>query len=105
MILTHTVPGVYDPDSGLVSGSTTTNQTGTGAVIEWDARQIDGTLIKIGDKRLLLSALNTAGAQLTAPVLGDTVTDAAGVVYTLVAPLGIENPAGTPVVYDCNMRA
>jgi len=102
--LTHTVPGTYDPATGQVANTTTT-QTGTGAVIEWDARQVDGTLIKIGDKRLLLSPLNTAGAALTAPALGDTLTDAAGVVYTQVAPLKEVNPAGTACLYDCNLRA
>ena len=102
--ITHIVPGVYDPATGLVTNTTTT-QAGTGAVIEWDARQVDGTLIKVGDRRLLLSPLNTAGAALTAPVLGDTMTDAAGVIYTLVAPLKIVSPAGTPVLYDCNLRA
>uniref|UniRef100_A0A6M3LF83 Putative structural protein n=1 Tax=viral metagenome TaxID=1070528 RepID=A0A6M3LF83_9ZZZZ len=101
--ITHVVPGTYDPETGLVTNTTTT-QTGTGAVMDWDARQVDGTLIKIGDKRLLLSPLNTAGAVLTAPVLGDTVTDAADVVYTLVAPLKTISPAGTAVLYDCNMR-
>ena len=102
--LTHVVPGTYDPATGGVTNTTTT-QTGTGAIVEWDARQVDGTLIKIGDKKLLLSPLNTAGTVLTAPVLGDTVTDAAGTVYTLVAPLNTLSPAGTAVLYDCNMRA
>ena len=72
---------------------------------EWDSRQIDGSLIKIGDRHLLLSPLNTAGAALTAPVLGDTITDAAGVIYTLTAPLKILAPAGVAVLYDVNLRA
>jgi len=101
--LTHVVPGVYDPATGLMTNTATT-QKGTGVVIDWDARQVDGSLIQIGDKKLLLSPLNTAGAVLTAPVLGDTVTDAASVVYTLVAPLSTLSPAGTAVIYDCNMR-
>lgn len=102
VILTHTVSGDYVPGEGITS--TTSEQAGTGAITEWDARQVDGTLILIGDKRLLLSPLNTAGAALTAPVLGDTVTDAAGVVYTLVAPLKTVSPAGTVVLYDVNLR-
>ena len=102
--ITHVVPGTYDPATGGVTNTETT-QKGTGAVVDWNANQIDGTLIQAGDKQLLLSPLNTAGAALTAPVLGDTVTDAASVVYTLVAPLKTVSPAGTPVLYDCNMRA
>ena len=100
--LTHVEPGEYVPGEGITN--TTTTQAGTGAVVDWDARQIDGTLILIGDKRLLLSPLNTVGLVLTAPVLGDTVTDAVGVVYTLVAPLKTVSPAGTAVLYDCNLR-
>ncbi len=101
--ITHVVPGVYDPATGLVVNTETT-QTGTGAVLEWNANQVDGTLIKSGDKQLLLSPLNSSGGQLTAPVLGDTVTDASGVVHTLVAPLKPLSPAGTIVLFDCNMR-
>jgi len=103
--ISHTTEGTYDPATGGITGATTSTQTGTGAVMDWDARQVDGTLIKIGDKKLLLSPLNTSGAALTAPVLGDTVTDAAGTVYTLVAPLNTLSPAGTAVLYTCNMRA
>lgn len=103
VLITHTVPGVYDPATGGVTNTETT-QNGTGAVMEWDARQVDGTLIKIGDKQLLLSPLNTAGTAITAPVLGDTVTDAAGTTYTLVDPLKTVSPAGTVVLFICNMR-
>jgi hypothetical protein len=95
--------GTYNPATGGVA-NTTTMQEGYGAVIDWDARQIDGTLILATDKRLLLSALNAAGATLTAPALGDTVT-IGGVVYTLVAPLKTVSPGGTSVLYDCNLRA
>ncbi len=102
--ITHVVPGTYNPATGAVTNTATT-QKGTGAVMDWDARQIDGTLVRVGDRRLLLSPLNTAGGVLTAPVLGDTITDAAGGVYTLVAPLKTISPAGTAVLYDCNMRA
>lgn len=101
--LTHVEPGTYVPGEGITN--TTTTQAGTGAVVDWDAGQINGTLILIGDKRLLLSPLNTTGTVLTAPVLGDTVTDAVGVVYTLVAPLKTVSPAVTVVLYDCNLRA
>jgi len=103
VVLKHTVVGEYVPGSGVET--TVSTQYGTGAVVEWDSNQIDGTLILTGDKRLLLSALNTSGAALTAPVLRDTVTDAAGKVYTLTAPLETLSPAGTPVLYTCNMRA
>ena len=100
--LTHTVPGTYDPATGGITNTTTT-QTAYGAIFDYGTKQIDGTLIKAGDKQLLLSAFKTDGAALTAPVLGDTVS-IGGVVYTLVEPLKEVNPAGTVVMYEVNMR-
>ena len=103
--LIHINEGTYVPGTGWVPADPAeTIQAGIGAVVDWDSNHIDGTLILIGDKRLLLSSLNTAGLALTAPVLGDTVTDAAGIVYTLVAPLKTVSPAGTVVLFDVNLR-
>lgn len=101
--LTHVTPGTYNPATGGVTNTTST-QAVYGAIIEWETRHIDGNLIKATDKRLLISPFKTDGTALTAPVLGDTVTDAAGVVYTLVNPLKTTAPAGTTVLFDCNLR-
>ncbi len=101
--ITRQSAGSYNPATGAATVTTTT-QTGVGVIFDYGLKQIDGTLIKVGDRRLLLSPLNTSGAALTAPALGDTVTDAAGVVYTLVEPLKTVSPAGTAVLYDCNLR-
>ena len=98
----HSVVGEYVPGEGTTN--TITTQAGTGAVVEWAARQVDGTLIKTGDKRLMLSALNTEGDVLVPPVLGDTVTDAVGKVYTITAPLETLSPAGTAVLFTANLR-
>lgn len=102
--LTHVTPGTYNPATGGVTNTTST-QAAFGAIIEWEARHIDGNLIKATDKQLLLSPFKTDGTALTAPVLGDTVTDAAGVTYTLVYPLKTVSPAGTIVLFDVNLRA
>ena len=102
LTLTHVVAGTYVPGAGITN--TTTTQYGYGAIVNWDSRQIDGSLILATDKKLLLSPLNTAGTALTAPVLEDKVTDAAGKVYTIVAPLNTMNPAGTAVLYEVNLR-
>jgi len=102
--ITHIVPGTYDPATGGVT-NTETEQTGTGAIVGWSNNMVDGTTIKNTDKQLLLSPLNTAGAVLDAPVLGDKVTDAAGTTYTMVAPLNRVSPAGTVVLYKINLRA
>jgi len=102
--ITHSSVGTYNPSTGSAA-ITTSTQYGYGAVSEWSARQIDGTLIKAGDRRLLLSPLNSSGVALNAPVIGDTITDSLGAVFTLVDPLKIMAPAGTVVLFDCNMRS
>jgi hypothetical protein len=99
--LTRQAAGAYDPATGTAAVTTTT-QTAYGAMFEYGDKNIDGTLIKEGDKQLLLSALNSTGTALVAPALNDTVTINT-VVYTVVRikPL---SPAGTTVLFDCNIR-
>jgi hypothetical protein len=99
--LSRQTAGAYDPATGTAAVTTTT-QTAYGAMFEYGDKNIDGTLIKEGDKQLLLSALNSAGTALVAPALNDTVTINT-VVYTVVRikPL---SPAGTTVLFDCNIR-
>lgn len=102
LTLTRNTAGAYNPATGE-STVTTTTQTGTGAVFDYGTKNIDGTLIQAGDKKLLLSAFNSAGAALTAPVINDTVT-IGGVVYTIVEPLKTVAPGGIVCLYDCNIR-
>ena len=103
LTLTRITAGTYDPATGGMTGATTSTQSAYGAIFDYGAKQIDGTLIKAGDKQLLLSPFKTDGTALTAPVLGDTVT-VGSIVYTLVEPLKEINPAGTTVMYEVNLR-
>ena len=99
--LSRQTAGAYDPATGTAAVTTTT-QTAYGAMFEYGDKNIDGVLIQEGDKQLLLSAINSAGTALVAPALNDTVTINT-VVYTVVRikPL---SPAGTTVLFDCNIR-
>ena len=99
--ITRQVSGTYDPATGAAIVTTTT-QTGTGAIFDYSDRNIDGELILSGDKQLLLSVV-TAGGYLTAPLVNDTVTDAGGVVRTITRVKAL-SPAGTTVLFDCNLR-
>ena len=103
LTLTKITAGTYNPATGGFTGAGTSTQTAYGTILDYETKQIDGTLIKAGDKQLLLSAVKTDGTALTDPVLGDTVS-IGGVVYTLVEPLKEVNPAGTVVMFDCNVR-
>jgi hypothetical protein len=99
--LSRQTAGAYNVATGTAAVTVTT-QTAYGAMFEYGDKNIDGVLIQEGDKQLLLSALNSAGTALVAPALNDTVTINT-VVYTVVRikPL---SPAGTTVLFDCNIR-
>jgi hypothetical protein len=102
IMLTRQSSGTYAPSTGLATVNTST-QTGYGAVFEYVDHNIDGTLVKAGDKQLLLSALNSTGTALTTPpIVNDTAT-IGGAVYTItsVKPL---SPAGTTCIFECNLR-
>lgn len=103
--LTRQVPGAYNTATATAS-ITSTTQTGKGVILPFGEglRKMAGTNIAIGDKQCLLSALKSDGTALTAPQVGDTITDANSVVYeiTEVAPLA---PAGLAIFYDLTVRA
>jgi hypothetical protein len=106
--LTYQGSSSYNTSTGGATISTSTASV-YGAVFEYGNKNfeygnknIDGTLIKVGDKQLLLSALNTAGTAITAPVVNDTVT-INSVAYTITQVKTL-SPAGTVVLYDCNIR-
>ena len=83
---------VYDTSTGAATVTTTT-QSGIGAIFDYGNKAIDQSLIKVGDKQLLLSVKG-----ITKPSIGDTVN---GYSITMVKEI---NPAGTPVMYECNLR-
>lgn len=70
---------------------------GTGALFGYKQRDIDGTLIKHGDQRLILDPQIEV-----APKTGDTVTVGAKV-YNVV-DVGIVAPAGVAVLYKLQLR-
>ena len=106
--LTKITAGTYNPATGGFTGAGTSTQTAYGAIFDYGIQQsgiynVPGTLIQIGDKQLLLSAFKTSGADLTAPVAGDTVTDSASKVWTITQVKAMA-PGGTTVMYEVNLR-
>lgn len=95
--------GAYDTATGAVAVSGTA-KTGVGAVLPLSRGLtfMGGSGIKGGDKQLLLSALDSDGAAMTAPLPGYTAT-IGGTVHTIVEVSPI-NPGGTAVLYDCVIR-
>ena len=95
--LTNKVTGAYDPVAQTFS-ETITNQTGTAAIFDRGNKEINGTTILMGDKKMLLSAVG-----ITKPKINDTVM-VGGINYTIKEPLAEINPAGTVVLYKLNLR-
>lgn len=101
-VLRREVPGEYDPGAGGPGPGTTMDYEGTGVKINYEQRDIDGTLIKQGDQQLLLSPLQRNGAAMPLPVSGDQVLIAAAV-YTvgIVADL---QPTDISLLYTLQLR-
>lgn len=88
-------PGPFVPGQPVMP--TVLDYPGTGALFGYKQRDIDGTLIKHGDQRLLL-----APQIEVVPKSGDTVTVGAKV-YNVV-DVGIVAPAGVAVLYKLQLR-
>lgn len=106
--LTYVGTSSYDPATGQATNTAPDPEQVSGGLfplsiaIRYGFKQA-GSLIVEGDQQLLLSAVNTAGVQITAPQVNGSITDANANTWTIIAvdPL---NPAGTPVLYDCVVR-
>lgn len=67
-----------------------------GVITEWKDNQIDGQVIKRGDRKII--ADNTIEPRLGDHILID------GLLYTIVEPIVHHNPGGTILGYEFNAR-
>lgn len=95
MTLTQKTTGEYDPETASAPVTTAT-ETVYGAVFDYAAKDIDGTLIKRGDKRVIMEATSLT------PTSTDTLT-IGGVVHNIVEAVPI-NPGGVVVIYKVQAR-
>lgn len=100
-ILTSRVNGAYDQET-LAPTLTTSTQTINAAVFDYSVKDINGTHVKHGDKKLLISPLTAVGAVLVPPDVDDTITIGA-IVYSIKSVKDV-NPAGVVCMYECNVR-
>ena len=104
--LTKRTSGTYDPAMGTTL-VTETNQTVLGAIFDLDSspstlQNIQDGLIKVGDRRALLSVTDTSGAVVT--VEPDyIITDKNSNRYTVVTA-GTIDPGGENIVHDLILR-
>lgn len=94
--ISRTSGGTGDPWNP--STPTTTEYDATFAVLEWDQKDIDGTLVKQGDRKIVLSATGLAIVPTTTDkiVIGGTPH-----VIGHVKPLA---PGGTVVLFELSAR-
>ena len=104
--LTKRTSGAYDPAMGITP-VTETNQIVLGAIFDLDSspstlQNIQDGLIKVGDRRALLSVTDTSGADVT--VEPDyIITDKNSSKYTVIKS-GLVDPGGESIVHDLILR-
>lgn len=96
--VTHTIrtAGTYDPATGGVTVTDTT-QTVRAALFDYGTKEIDGMIVMSGDKRALIAALS-----ITAPKVDDTLT--VGTTVWTIKMVKELNPAGTSIMFECQVR-
>lgn len=94
-------PGEYDPETGGEAPGVTVEQIAQGILLDFTGQEFQtNSLIKQGDKKLKIAAQGMAWV----PGLLDKVV-AQGRTWSIVPPLKEVNPAGTPILYELQVRS
>jgi hypothetical protein len=94
LTLTRVTGATYSASTGQVGTGTTTNFTIRGAFINYSDELMDGTIIRVGDRRLLVSPAGST----TTPQIGDIVGG------LKLIDVRVYAPAGVPVAWACQAR-
>lgn len=94
LTLTRQTGAVYTPSTGALSTGTSTTYTIRGVFVSYRDENIDGTVIRSGDRRLLV---RSQGAP-TAPQIGDRVGGLELIDVRTLAPNGVA------VAWACQAR-
>lgn len=93
--------GEYDPDTGTVPPDSTKEQTAQGILLDFTGQEFQSnSLIKQGDKKLKIAA---QGLDWVPDLQNKVVIQ--GRTWSIVPPLKEINPAGTPIIYELQVRA
>ena len=99
--ITKTEPGEYDPDIGGEAPGASVEQIAQGILLDFTGLEFqNNSLIKQGDRKLKIAAKGLAWV----PGLLDRVV-AQGRNWSIVPPLKEVNPAGTPILYELQVRS
>ena len=94
LTLTRTAGATYNPATGTMSAGTPTSFTVRGVFINYQDANVDGTVIRMGDRRLLVSPQGST----TVPAIGDTVDGMQIIDVRTYAPNGVA------IGYACQAR-
>ena len=96
-----TVKGTYDPATGKTGPDTFTDRTAQGILLDFTGQEFQtNTLIKVGDKKLKIAAKG-----LTAPPTLLSKVLVQGRTWSIIPPMKEINPAGTPLLYELQVRS
>ena len=100
VILREVIPGDYDPETGQTAPDQTREQVAHGIMADFSGMEFqNNSLIKQGDKKLKLAA---KGLEWVPGLMSKVVVQ--GVTWAIVPPLNEINPAGTPLLYELQVR-
>lgn len=101
VIIQALTAGEYDPDTGTAPPDTITEQTAQGILLDFSGQEFqNNSLIKQGDKKLKIAAQGLAWAP---DLLNKVIIQ--GRTWSIVPPLKEINPAGTPILYELQVRS
>ncbi|MBK5400499.1 hypothetical protein JFU47_27905 [Pseudomonas sp. TH39(2020)] len=93
--------GEYDPDTGTAGPGTVVEQTAQGILLDFTGQEFQtNSLIKQGDKKLKITA---QGLAWVPGLLNKVIVQ--GRTWSIVPPLKEINPAGTPILYELQVRS
>lgn len=94
LTLSRQAPGTYNPATGTMGSSATTTHVIRGVFINFTDANVNGTVVRMGDRRLLVRA---SDAPVT-PVIGDRVDGLQVIDVRSIAPNKV------PIAWACQMR-
>jgi hypothetical protein len=99
--ISKTEPGEYDPETGGISPGATVEQISQGMMFDFTGQEFqNNSLIKQGDKKLKIAA---QGLEWVPDLLNKVIIQ--GRTWSIVPPLKEVNPAGTPILYELQVRS
>lgn len=101
ILVRNVLPGEYDPETGTSGPDIITEQTAQGILLDFIGQEFqNNSLIKQGDKKLKIAA---QGLEWVPDLLSKVSIQ--GRTWSIVPPLKEISPAGTPILYELQVRS